>query len=417
MEYKRLIYTVCLVAVTGLVSIYPFDGYFRFTLSVAVLSTLLLYFPDTSVIGISFFSGVLTFLLRVILGYWLADHDLSLIVAQNFPALLYYVSFGLLFHTFRIRNYLKSAPTLIFLLVITDVASNIFELMARDISARNETVFASIVGVALCRSVLSVYGYYALKKYYTAIVEQDRMQRYVEMTMLIAKLKSELFYLKKSSQNIEQTMEKGHALYQGLRAFVTEYKELNSFAEAALDIAREIHEVKKDYYRVSAGIENVLQPPSNTRGIKFSEIFFIMKENTERYLKKQAQDIAISFTYRQDFTTERQYVLVAILDNLIMNAIEACGKQGYIQVSQSVADGRLLLSVADSGCGIDTDERDIIFVPGYSTKYCHQTGKMSTGLGLSQVKSLTEALDGSVTVTSQKGTGAIFTVTLPVSNL
>ena len=413
MEYKRLLYTVCLVAVTGLVSIYPFDGYFRFTLSVAVL----LYFPDASAMVISFFSGVLTLLLRVILGYWLADQDLSLIVAQNFPALLYYISFGLLFDIFRIRNYLQSAPTVIFLLVITDVASNIVELMARDISARNETVFVSIIGVALCRSVLSVYGYYALKKYYTAIVEQDRMQRYIDLNIKIAKFKSELLYHKNSSQNNEQTKEKGHALYQGLRAFVTEYKELNPFAEAALDIAREIHEVKKDYYRVSAGIENVLQPPSNTKGIKFSEIFFIMKENTERYLKNQAQEIAVNFTYQQDFTTERQYVLVAILDNLIMNAIEACGKQGSIQVSQSVADGKLLLSVADSGCGIDTDERDIIFVPGYSTKYCHQTGKMSTGLGLSQVKTLTEALDGSVTVTSQKGMGAIFAVILPISNL
>lgn len=417
MSYKRILHVVFLVALTGMVFIYPFEGYFRFTLSVAMLATLLLYFPDISVVLTSTFSGIMIFLLRTIFVYWLGSQEFWTIFDQNLPTVLYYLIFGVLFKTLKIRSYIGNATVLILLLTIIDIASNIFELLARDISARNEAVFGSIVGVALCRALVAVYGYYALKKYYTSVVEQDRLHRYAEMTVLIAKLKSELFYLKKSSQDIEQVMEKGYVLYQGLHAMAMDYRVLDTYAEEALNIAREIHEVKKDYYRVSAGIENVLKPPTNIDGLKFSEIFFIIEENTKRCLQEVAQNIDISFSYTQDFTTKRQYVIVAILDNLITNAIDACNTNGYIHVSQSVVNDKLILKVADSGCGIGTDEYEIIFAPGYSTKYCRHTGKMSTGLGLSQVRTLTESLGGLVRVTSQKGRGAIFAVTIPLSNL
>ena len=129
------------------------------------------------------------------------------------------------------------------------------------------------------------------------------------------------------------------------------------------------------------------------------------------------KNIDIDFSYTTDFITERQYIIVAILDNLITNAIDACKDTGYIAVSQAVREESLLLKVADSGCGIDKEEQDVIFDPGYSTKFCRYTGNLSTGLGLSQVKNLTEMLGGWVTVTSQQGKGAIFEVILPLRNL
>ena len=134
-------------------------------------------------------------------------------------------------------------------------------------------------------------------------------------------------------------------------------------------------------------------------------------------LAQRGADVSLQFECRQDFWTDQHYVIVSILNNLLINAIEACGDKGAIQVSESIEKDTVIFEVQDSGCGIAEADRELIFQPGYSTKFDRRTGAMSTGLGLSHVQNLTKLLGGQVVVTSGENGETHFYISIPTVRL
>jgi len=102
----------------------------------------------------------------------------------------------------------------------------------------------------------------------------------------------------------------------------------------------------------------------------------------------------------------QQVVLV-----LFVNAAEAMGNGGTLAVSThfDAANDQAVIDVRDTGPGIPDDMIHQIFDPFFTTK----DDKLRTGLGLAVARSIIEQHAGSITVTSQAGQGAHFTVTLP----
>ena len=96
---------------------------------------------------------------------------------------------------------------------------------------------------------------------------------------------------------------------------------------------------------------------------------------------------------------------------------EACGEKGRVYVSEAAAGENIVFAVEDDGCGIAPEDYDLLFEVGYSTKFCPDTGKMSTGLGLAHVRNLSEMMGGTVTIDSAPGKYTRFTVTLPAANI
>lgn len=414
-QHKSVINAVLLTAVTGMVSIYPFyESYFRFTLGVVVLSALLLYFPKLPAIWTAVFSGAMVFAVRSAVYLPLGAAEFSAAVVHNMPALVYYFTFGLCFSLFRIRRFLFHVPALILLLSVTDIVSNCLELAARgELIAKNlEQLLVMIATVGLTRAGIAIAAYYGLKQYRDFALAEDRLSRYAQLTVLTAQLKAELFYLKKSSQDIENVMEQSYSLYKELQA--CQNQELGG---QALAVARNIHEVKKDYSRVVHGIERVLEPSVVEEGMRLTEIFYIIEQNTRRLVESSGRQLEISISCADDFRTGQHYTIVSILNNLIVNAIEAAAVSCHIEIQQALVGQTCQFTVQDRGCGIQPDDLDLIFQPGYSTKYCVQTGKMSTGLGLAHVKNLTERLGGTLEVASQPGEYTRITVFIPIEKL
>ncbi|MDU2063963.1 MAG: ATP-binding protein [Sporomusaceae bacterium] len=402
-----------------MIYIYPFDSYFRFTSSVAILSSLLLYFRHLPVLRITTICGLVIFLFRSASLYCFGGEELWSVILHNFPSFLYYLTFGLLFTLLKIRDYLENVPALLLLLSITDIASNCVELISRqELYGRNaESILASVIGIAILRAIIAVYGYYAFRNYRSFLLAEDQAIRYAALTLMIAKLKSELFFLQKSSQDIELVMQKGHTLYKKLSAKdPASLTDPASPAAQALAIARDIHEVKKDYYRVTQGIESILEHSPGEPGMSLSEIFQLMEQNTKRFVLALQKKIHITFINHYDLITDKHFTLVSILDNLIMNAIDAVGSDGVIIITGDRRGERLILTVSDNGQGIKASDLELIFAPGYSTKFSEQTGQLSTGLGLSHVTNLTEHLGGSIKVASEPGK-TLFTVQLPLAAL
>lgn len=101
-----------------------------------------------------------------------------------------------------------------------------------------------------------------------------------------------------------------------------------------------------------------------------------------------------------------------IVDNLITNAIDAMEESASKQltVRTGVVADTILISVADTGCGIPADHIEQLFSPYFTTK---PLGK-GTGIGLASVRKMVESYGGTIVVESAVGRGATFTVRLPV---
>ncbi len=106
-----------------------------------------------------------------------------------------------------------------------------------------------------------------------------------------------------------------------------------------------------------------------------------------------------------------------IISNLVYNAIKFNRAGGYINVTISTSEDKrqVQIEVADSGVGIDEKDLPHIFERFYQSDSSGAKAK-GAGIGLSVVKEYTEALGGSVTVTSKSGVGTTFILQFPIAD-
>jgi signal transduction histidine kinase len=93
--------------------------------------------------------------------------------------------------------------------------------------------------------------------------------------------------------------------------------------------------------------------------------------------------------------------------NLFRNSLDAVKPGGRIQVTTSRKGERIILEFEDNGCGIDPAIQKNIFDIFFTTK------SDGSGIGLSQVHRAVETHHGSISVQSEPGKGAKFTIELP----
>lgn len=100
-----------------------------------------------------------------------------------------------------------------------------------------------------------------------------------------------------------------------------------------------------------------------------------------------------------------------VIYNLLQNAINYTPRNGTIHIESKFQDHRAIISVADSGPGIDENIRKNLFEPYASNakRYRH----VGTGLGLYISKKIIEAHQGELFVESRLGEGSKFVFTLP----
>ena len=75
----------------------------------------------------------------------------------------------------------------------------------------------------------------------------------------------------------------------------------------------------------------------------------------------------------------------------------------------------VVFKIADNGKGIQENERELIFEPGFTTKFNPETGQISTGLGLTHIKMLLEHLQGNVSLDNNSEGITVFKVEMPES--
>ncbi|WP_158645821.1 sensor histidine kinase [Selenomonas ruminantium] len=112
------------------------------------------------------------------------------------------------------------------------------------------------------------------------------------------------------------------------------------------------------------------------------------------------------------------FMLLSILNNLTANAVEAIEKHGTITLTivGGTGDGRLKITLENTGSFIPPRRLERVFAPGYTTKF-DSTGKASSGVGLTYVKHQTETLGGTIELTSDGKDNVTCHLDLPCQKL
>ena len=105
-----------------------------------------------------------------------------------------------------------------------------------------------------------------------------------------------------------------------------------------------------------------------------------------------------------------------VLYNLLDNAIKFSHTNSIIKVETTEKNGRIFVSVKDSGIGIPKDSLKLVFDRFYKTDLSRGKDKKGTGLGLSIVKEIINAHKENINVVSTEGVGSEFIFTLSESD-
>jgi CheY-like chemotaxis protein len=101
-----------------------------------------------------------------------------------------------------------------------------------------------------------------------------------------------------------------------------------------------------------------------------------------------------------------------VLVNMVFNAVDAMPAGGKLSLSTRIEGESVVISVADTGVGMDTDVRSKVFDPFFTTK-----GKAGLGLGLAVSFGIIRRHGGTIEVDSELGRGTEFRVILPVTTV
>lgn len=388
---------------------------FRISLAVIVFTFGLLWYKSLDPIVTSIITSITVFLFRYFL-YFFSHMDFEQSFVVNYPVVFFYTIFGICFHIFKIKNKGKNLFSLFIGVLACDFIANLCEILLRldKITLNNIAGAIKILFlVALVRTFIAITFLSVIKYYKLLLIKEEHEERYRKLVLLTSSLKSEIYFMKKNIDYIENVMNNSFKLYEA----ISNDKKLSHLKNLSLSIAKDVHEIKKDYIRVIKGIEETTVRKIEYSSMSLKDIFYILQESTRRYLESENLNINLIFQAGDNFKTKEHYHIISLLRNLINNSIEAMNtteENGFIMVVHYKKDGYHIFKVYDNGEGIR--ERDIknIFDPGFSTKFNPETGDLNRGIGLTLVKDMVENyFKGQITVSSKYKSGTVFQILIP----
>jgi two-component system phosphate regulon sensor histidine kinase PhoR len=136
------------------------------------------------------------------------------------------------------------------------------------------------------------------------------------------------------------------------------------------------------------------------------------------HLKAVPRQLALSVSLPEPLPDVRgdSNSLQEVLQNLLDNALQYTPAGGKIDVSAACSDGRVIVTVADTGIGIPQVEQERIFERFYRVDAARSREAGGTGLGLSIARHIMEAHGGTLWVESAVGEGSRFHFSIPIAS-
>lgn len=412
----RILFIALLVSMSAQFYFSIFADGFRISAAIILLPLLLMTIgDDLSTVKICTATAASVFILRSFV-YIATRGTTAGLLIQLVPNSLFYIFYGFIFATLCQNKFTVSYTKMFVVIFCSDFLSNICEMcitMSSLSFSDIDDVIASLAAIALARTITSWALLVGEKQYRTLLQKEEHEKRYQRLFLMTTGLKNEIYFMKKNSEEIENVMGNAYRLYEKLSSMEIS----DETKKMSLAIAKDVHEIKKDYLSIIKGIEKEISEEYDEKYMRFSDILTILKDTTYHLMESKKLNLTLKFNYNDDFITCEHYELMSILKNLVTNAIEAIEQQekgDTIAIEQAILNDCCMLVVKDNGPGISKRHIDKIFNMGYSTKFDTVTGDIYRGVGLYGVKAtVEEKFGGTIKANSVYGEGTDFIIKIP----
>jgi PAS domain S-box-containing protein len=168
-----------------------------------------------------------------------------------------------------------------------------------------------------------------------------------------------------------------------------------------------------DISRITRGSLSLRQQPS-----ELSEILNNAIESTRPHFEDRSQEFFVELPKEEICVNADAARLTQVVANLLDNAAKYTPHGGKIWLKAFEEDGRLVISVKDTGFGISHEMQEHIFQMFGQVKRSLEEGYSGLGIGLTLVKTIVEMHDGTIDVLSEGvNKGSEFRVTMPTCEL
>ncbi|UQZ34797.1 ATP-binding protein [Paenibacillus sp. PK3_47] len=405
-------------AVAGEFKINPFDGdIFRIAMGSSAFLLFLLLMRRLPYITTGVAIGIVVLLFRTATDMaWGSGLTLAESFASHFSAMVYYMVFAVLMHIIKSR--IDTFPPLVLggVTALIDLLSNEMELLTRlivlDSASFHLNDWAYLMAIAVLRTYFTTGVYSSIAISQLRITQREQTRRLEQMLGFGSGLYGEVFYLKKSIGTLENVTLSSYELYRTLK----EDEGQQARSRQVLDITQQIHEVKKDSQRILAGLVKLVDREV-TGDIELSVIVRFTVKSNSQYAEMLGKNISFSTSLTTDYTTASYIPLLTLLGNLTANAVEAIQGKGTVSIDVYEKEDQTVFTVTDSGGGIKERDREVLFEPGFTTKFDDE-GVAATGIGLSHVRDIVGLFEGVINVHQAPHTGgAMFQISLPTAKL
>ena len=180
---------------------------------------------------------------------------------------------------------------------------------------------------------------------------------------------------------------------------------VNTASQHLLDLINDILDLSK----IEAG-----KMPVYLEEVSVRHMVSELHESVEPLAREKGLDLAIETEEEiPDLFTDRTK-LKQILLNLLSNAIKFTNDGRVALVAERVSEGRISVTVSDTGIGIKSEDMETIFDDFRQVDQSPTREYGGTGLGLSITRKLVALLEGDISVDSTYGDGSVFRVELPI---
>jgi two-component system, OmpR family, sensor histidine kinase SenX3 len=180
--------------------------------------------------------------------------------------------------------------------------------------------------------------------------------------------------------------------------------------------------VRREGIRLTDLVEQILEfaglqsgPTMAARPVAVAALLHDVVASAESTTRAAGITIELDLPDNLPAVTGDEAALRRVFQNLLDNAVKYGAKARWIELRAAAASGRIEVTVSDRGMGIAPADQPKIFDPFYRAPGVVAAQIQGAGLGLSLVKRIVEAHGGQVTLTSVRGQGSAFTVSLPIA--
>lgn len=415
MSGKQILILSLLIVLAAQIHLNVFTNNFLVSIGILLFPIFVYLFQEIPLIPVTLLSGAGVFLSRVLI-YGLQSGIRIDNFINFFPEFFFYLTYGMTSYIyFKQNNYKLQGKFWPFLFLLMDYGANLVELLLRlGLGAFSLKMQMNIILVAVIRTLILWIVIRGLGHYKFTLLSQEHANRYQRLILLISKLNSEVIWMKKNTHLIEETMARSYKLFSSMQD-----KQIDpSLSQDALAVAKDIHEIKKEYLLILRGISEALDLNLQDGGMSLTDILILLEDTITAAAHEEGKTLTFTKEYSGNLFTDKHYFLLSIFRNLFTNALEA-NEDGNIELAfiENEDEKNYTFIIQDNGPGIPAENLPLIFTPGFSTKINFNTGEVNRGLGLNLVKDIIEnQLHGNIHAKSKPGETKFY-ICIPKSEL